>query len=464
MISGLIHINQRWVVKGDNLHEETCVKFQKQDHKPLFIAPGFDTIDLPVSWLHGKSIYLVRKTGGGIPDRVHRESERTGVVMDQKWGGWRSSLVKRPSVIMLMILAILPVAPFLLSSCRKGGGEGYSLLVVTKGPYLQNVTKTSIVIMWETSTGTPTLLEYGTGPTRISNLANVSHHSVELSGLSPGITCKYRVSIDGVGYSWTEWATFCTSLPAQQPFRFAVYGDSRTQTEVHSAVVQAIFGNSPDIVLHTGDLVSSGDTYPFWEEFFTPAAPLMRTTPVFPVIGNHDGHTYYYDLFSLPGNEQWYAFTYGCARFIGIDTNVDFSQGSAQYSWLVNELQSSEYTASLWQFVCLHHPPYTSGEGHLGDTEVQTWLVPLYEQYGVEVVFAGHNHNYERSYKNGVHHIVTGGGGAPLYGFHPDPFTYNPYSQVRKSVYHHCIFDVTPGRVTMKAVANDLTIFDSFSL
>jgi len=364
-----------------------------------------------------------------------------------------------------MILAMLLLAPLLLGSCRKGGGgEEYNLLVVTKGPYLQNVTKTSIVVMWETSMGTPTLLEYGTGPTRTIDLASVSFHVVELNGLSPGITYRYRICIDGVGHLWTEWATFCTSPPAQQPFRFAVYGDSRTDKERHSAVVQAIFGNSPDIVLHTGDLVSYGDTYSFWEEYFTPAAPLIRTTPVFPVLGNHDGYSYYYDLFALPGNEQWYAFTYGCARFIGIDTNVDFSNGSAQYSWLVNELQSREYAASQWQFVCLHHPPYTSASAHPGDTEVQTWLVPLFEQYGVDVVFAGHNHNYERSFKSGVYHIVTGGGGAPLYGFQIDPLTYNPYSQVRKSVYHHCIFDVTFSRVTMKAVANDLTVFDTFSL
>ena len=97
--------------------------------------------------------------------------------------------------------------------------------------------------------------------------------------------------------------------------------------------------------MHTGDLVSDGDSYTDWStQFFAPAAELIANTPFFPVLGNHENDApYYYDYFSLPGNEQYYAITYGPARIIGLDTNADFSPSSAQYAWLVDELQSAPY-------------------------------------------------------------------------------------------------------------------------
>lgn len=318
-----------------------------------------------------------------------------------------------------------------------------------KSPYLQNVTQNSIVVMWETVAPVASKVRYRAQGdknwTEAGDAGAVTIHETLLGGLDSKTIYEYQVSQNGVD-QWIPASppVFKLAPDAAQPYRVAVYGDTRTQYDRHARVAQAIIGSAPDIVLHTGDLVDQGKNYSAWgQQFFTPAADLMVDTPIFPVLGNHEyngsGAMWYYTFFSLPGNEQWYAFSYGCSRFIGLDTNADFSPGSPQYTWLNNELQSSAYLSSTWQIVYFHHPPYTSGL-HKGNEEpVADYLVPLFEQYGVDMVFAGHNHHYERSYRNGVYYFVAGGGGAPLYGF-PN-VALNPFSQLRQKKYHYIALD-----------------------
>jgi 3',5'-cyclic AMP phosphodiesterase CpdA len=173
--------------------------------------------------------------------------------------------------------------------------------------------------------------------------------------------------------------------------------------------------------------------------------------PLFGVLGNHEysgsEKMWYYDFFAPPDNgstankEHWYAFTYGCARFIGLNAcegGDSFLPGSEQYQWLVNELQSAAFQNARWQFIWTHNPPYTSVEqDNTVDANMRTYLVPLFEQYGVDLVFAGHNHQYERSQKAGIYYIVTGGGGAP---HHLDFPNLNPYSQVKVSGRYHAAY------------------------
>ncbi|MFO8036495.1 MAG: metallophosphoesterase family protein [Anaerolineales bacterium] len=337
--------------------------------------------------------------------------------------------------------------------------------------YLQNVTQESITIMWETPrnpiwsklryrlVGDTTWIE------KIFSEENTIHE-IPLMGLVPKTTYEYQVSLDGS----SQWrpsrpAVFSTAPDASHAFRVAVYGDTRTQVEQHREVVKSMLKNEPDILLHTGDLVASGRNYADWgEQFFRPLADLIAQIPCYPTLGNHEYNgsekMWYYDFFSLPGNEQWYAFTYGCARFVVLDSNVDFSPGSPQRSWLMKEFKSPGYGNSKWQIVLLHHPPYTSG-AHPGDERpVADYLVPLFEEHGVDMVFSGHNHHYERSFKGGIYYIVSGGGGAPLYDF-PNR-SQNPYSQVRISVYHHTTLDVncSEGYLVFNAWDNLLNTID----
>ncbi len=343
---------------------------------------------------------------------------------------------------------------------------------LVKSPYLQNVTQTSIVIMWETDRSITSEVRYrlqgGSTWTEVSDASLVTIHEMSITGLSSDSIYEYQVRENAVG----DWrpaspATFRIA-PSDNPnrsYRIAVYGDSRTYLTDHQKVITAIIANAPEIVLHVGDFVSGhGEIYNQWgTEFFTPAANLIIDTPLFPILGNHenDPATHYYDFFSLPGNEQWYTFTYGCAYFIGLDTNVSVISGSVQHQWLDNVLQSSEYKAAKWQFAFFHHPPYTSGLHPGTEIDGRDDLVELLERHGVDMVFSGHNHHYERSFKEGVYYIMAGGGGANLYGFNPTP---DEYSQVRVEDYHHTTLDIScndPASVGFTAWYNDGTSFDT---
>lgn len=324
---------------------------------------------------------------------------------------------------------------------------------IIKGPYLQQVTQDSIVIMWETDVASGGQVDYGSGVAVGDD--NVTIHEIELTGLATG---SYGYTVTS-GETTSPASTFTTAPGADQPFRFVAYGDSRTDYETHAAVVAAIRNSDPDIVIHTGDLVYDGSYSQWGPQFFTPAHSLMTNTPMFPVMGNHEGDgTWFREFFSLPDNEQWYSFMYGCVQFIALDTTVNYSQGSTQYSWLESQLQSN----ATWLIVYFHHPPYTCSSGHSDNTDVQQDLVPLFEANGVDMVFNGHSHAYERYFHNGIYYIVTGGGGAPLHSLPED--TQEPIRQVGESAYHHCVIDVDSTSLSLSARYNSGVEFDTITI
>lgn len=337
---------------------------------------------------------------------------------------------------------------------------------IIKGPYLQQVSDSSIVIMWETDVAAESRVDFGlAGPDEyfVEDLTPVTIHEMWLTGLADDTIYDYTVTS---GTTTSPASTFGTAPLAPRTLRFVAYGDTRSQPAEHASVVTAIINSAPEIVVHTGDLITDGTVYSLWEtEFFGPASGLMMSTPMLPILGNHENNaSWFYDLFSLPNNEQWYAFTYGNVRFIGLNTCTDYSTGSSQYNWLVDELQSTAYNEATWHIVYFHHPPYSATSSHGDDTNVQAYLVPEFELYGVDIVFNGHSHAYERYFHNGIYYIVTGGGGAPLANLVTD--TKEPIRQVGESVYHHCTIDVDldAGSLTVAARYNNGVEFDGITI
>ena len=288
-------------------------------------------------------------------------------------------------------------------------------VVLTRGPYLQSVTTDSIIVVWETGLPSPGEVAYGETAEYGSNATDPemdTRHAVTLTGLTPYTVYHYRVESSGTPLS--EDVTFRTAAgPDQTEFTFVAFGDTRTQHQVHQAVVDRIVALEPDFVLHTGDLVTHGYSTGDWETFFEIERELMARAPLYPALGNHEvNHAHYFDLFYLPGNERWYTFDYGHARFLclQVDGIADFGLQSEQYAWLEETLAAN---MQPWLFVNFHIPPYSSSVD-ARERAVRQALTPLFEQYGVDVVFNGHHHNYERNEVNGITYVVTGGGGAPL--------------------------------------------------
>ena len=229
------------------------------------------------------------------------------------------------------------------------------------------------------------------------------------------------------------------------PSYVVVYGDTRSDHATHEAVTKAILDVAPVAVFHTGDLVNDGRNPDDWAAFDLIASGLIASTKYYPAIGNHEENSeLYFDRFELPNNERWYAVDAFGIHFIVLDSTVETGAGSEQYSWLESHLEEvgsgSRFVAAVF-----HHPPYSTGPHDEDEMGLRHTFVPLFEKYGVDVVFNGHDHTYERTFHNGIYYIVTGGGGAPLY----DQERYSPESQVYIKTYHYCRLHVSDDQLVV---------------
>lgn len=127
----------------------------------------------------------------------------------------------------------------------------------------------------------------------------------------------------------------------------------------------------------------------------------------------------YLDIFNLParaevgglpsGTEQYYAFDYGNIHIVSLDSQLsarDPAQLAAMKQWLIADLQANQQD---WTIVIFHHPPYSKGANHDSDLmehhpvdrpqyDMRKEFTPVFEAHGVDVVYSGHSHSYERSY------------------------------------------------------------------
>jgi len=327
------------------------------------------------------------------------------------------------------------------------------------GPYLSwvNDPQTTMTISWSTETVGDGLVEFGPDDSYGFSGYDSSFgvlHSVELTGLEPSAEYHYRV-LSSTGEIGTDH-TFSTAKFYTEPFTFVAYGDTRTNDVHRGMVVSRIIEINPDLVFNTGDLVENGEYPDLWRKWFTTNQVLLEDTPFFVALGNHEQNaTIYFNYWHFPGNEQWYSINYGNAHFICLNTETNLY--GDQRTWLETDLIAASDSA-VWIFVFFHRPPYSSGD-HGSDISVRQAWCSLFETYGVDIVFNGHDHNYERSLINDVYYIVTGGGGAPLRAVGSSSWTI--YSE---STLHCNNITIEDSLLTLAAIKPDGTIFDSFSI
>ncbi|HSW44569.1 MAG TPA: metallophosphoesterase, partial [Phycisphaerae bacterium] len=304
-----------------------------------------------------------------------------------------------------------------------------------RGPYLQNVTTAGATIRWDTDRPFEAAVrlfdERGLRVRDLAVPASGPRHEVRLDGLQPNT--RYRYVIDPPGWS-SEPAegTFVTSPPPGTDCEFAIWGDSRSDPETCRAVADAIRRSGVPMCVHSGDFVYHGYNRDEWDSmFFQPAAALLRDVMLWPALGNHElgadlngvtGRQVFSDFFSLPGSGQYYSFDYGDAHILVLDSNYDFFEDPGQYEFADKNLAA---TRARWKIVVFHHPVFTSGETHDNHFGMRLKYCPLFARHSVDLIFTGHDHNYQRSrpivhrhepaQKHPYLHIVSGGGGAPKY-------------------------------------------------
>jgi 3',5'-cyclic AMP phosphodiesterase CpdA len=194
--------------------------------------------------------------------------------------------------------------------------------------------------------------------------------------------------------------------------RFAVIGDFGTATtgqyEIGKAMAAVNARSRYDLVLTVGDnIYATWNAQSVAERFEKPYRALLDAgVPFFASLGNHDAiEERQYPLFNM-GGQRFYTFSRLNAQFFALDSNY---MDAEQLTWLRRELEASK---AAWKIAYFHHPLYSSAQRHGAQTDLRVVLEPLFIQYGLQVVFSGHDHVYERlKPQRGISYFVCGSSG-----------------------------------------------------
>lgn len=387
--------------------------------------------------------------------------------------------------------ALLTLA--LLAACAPA--RAASLL---RGPYLENMSRDMVTVRFRLDVSTPVWLTYGAAPDceRFQTiLPSQKEQKAPLFGLLPDTTHCYRIYLPAEGTAGVYKAfegKFSTFKPEDKPyFSFLAFGDSGagSATPEQLALAAQMDKFSPDFVLHTGDMTESGLDSDADAQYFKPYAALMARAPFFAALGNHD---YGADMKSAAGKgfikanyapfhsvpltglpPHYYFFDTANARFFVLDANAfhgalyapPLTPGSKQYKWLDYYLGKGD---KAWKFVVVHEPLYSTGAHETSEAQLAA-LEPLFVKHGVDVVFQGHDHDYERTVPlkdgvpdeaDGVVYVTLGGGGAPLYIQRRN----EEWSEKFVPSYTFAVADVKAGALNMTVYNKDGDVVDTLGI
>jgi hypothetical protein len=343
-----------------------------------------------------------------------------------------------------------------------------------KEPYLlYSGVNTEMKVLWQLIEQDTCLIQWGLdtlytlGNFETYEYGDDHQHTFTFPDLVPGTKYYYEVNISGDVYR----GSFRSAPDSNATdLKFFAYGDTRTYPSHHDAVGQAMINTFTadeeyqTFALGVGDFVSNGNLEidwdsQFFDDSYTNIRKMLSSIPLQGTMGNHEYDGFLFQkYFPYPFEEsRYWSFDYGPIHVVVVDQYTNYFPGSVQHNWIQSDLASTDKS---WKFIVLHEPGWTSGGGHENSNDVQNNIQPLCRQYGVSVVFGGHNHYYSRVIANGVTHITTGGGGAPLY----PPDTSVPDIVVVAMENHYCKIEINGDQLNFEVVNIVGVTIDSFTL
>ncbi|MCK4850408.1 MAG: metallophosphoesterase family protein [Phycisphaerae bacterium] len=280
-------------------------------------------------------------------------------------------------------------------------------------------------------------------------------HNIPLTGLQPNTQYHYKVTHGSdVSADYTFWTAPLPGTPAKWGFA----ADCRSNPTLHNTMAGLIAARSPRMMVYGGDLCHSA-TWDYWdtEWFVANQNALNATTPFVNAVGNHEQwlpltKAYTESPDGTDGNgEGYFSFDYGDTHILVLNNMVDYSPGSAQWDFAAADLAAS---TSNWNVVAYHKPAYSAG----GDGEnagMIAMTTQVFEPNGVDLVLSGHNHFYQHNLVNGIHHMVLGSIGAPLYT--PGSADYTVLSETTVCF---GIFETTPEMLTLTTYREDGSVIE----
>jgi Icc-related predicted phosphoesterase len=355
--------------------------------------------------------------------------------------------------------------------------------------------RTSMTVMWQTTAPTATeTVEYGTtdklGEKSTGRRVTYAYetgiiHEATLRGLKAGTPYFYRVGDAQGGFSPVY--SFRTAPARVEEFTFTAFGDHGT-SDFSRQNIAHVAGEPGAFHLLLGDFSYANGKQPVWDEWLSLCEPMTRSRPMMVALGNHENETidgqkvgYVAALarLAMPTPETWYTFDYAGARFISF--NSDDHRNPEQMKWLETSLKAARQDAGVrWLILFMHHPLYSSNVRRPDDAARIGSLRKILDDYQVDLVLCGHNHNYERFFPlrgdkaqsqdrstyrkgEGVVFVTSGGGGKSLYEFDP---VQPPITAYRESVPHYLRVRVPArGPLVVEALrTRDRSVLDRFEI
>jgi hypothetical protein len=353
------------------------------------------------------------------------------------------------------------------------GGSGELTMagaaVIRRQPYVQQLTKASVTVGWVSTADDGERVEVTLPDARLTATSAGEREAVIvrsesenqkwalIDGLQPDTLYCYAVV--GPTGPLSERIGFRTppGPDSTETIRFLAFGDSGGGGTDQRTLADQMYNVPYDLIVHTGDIAyDSGTINEFEETVFKMYTPLFRHLPFFPASGNHEYKTMqgapFRAVFALPGDsgEKWYSYDWGRIHFVALDTEADYA---TQAKWLDADLSA---TTLPWKVVYFHKPPYSSG-GHGSDVSLRNAIEPVLVKHRVQLVLAGHDHNYERTLpQQGVLHVVTGGGGVGT-----RPVGASGFTAFSEDVIHFVQAEVGLDEMVLHAIDATGTEFDS---
>jgi len=394
-----------------------------------------------------------------------------------------------------------------------------------EGPWLsfRGDPRTSVVVNWFTRDMTGSRVEHGPRGGALGIVAGSPGHAhhVLLDKLEPGTAYSYRVldfSKDGAFHEFT------TAPATPGPFRFAVIGDTQNgggkspERWAYPPLLQAIAKSRPAFIAHAGDATDQGNDLVSWHEFLDASPRILASTPLHVAAGNHDTGThdltdpsqkkypdeganydYFFDYpYGTPRDEdeitamrgRFYSFTYINCLFVFVDTQTNrlANPRNPQWQWLHEVLGTAP--AWAWKVVIMHRDSVSIKKRKDASTyemdydKFAPYLLPIFLEHGVDVVFQGHVHEYfHMAYTHGItpplpginakaskgrviHFITSGGGGNVLR--RNDPLLPSgctiPGFTRRENSSHFLVVDIDGDAMSIEARYPDGALMESISI
>ncbi len=422
--------------------EKTVISFGEKSEKKLITSlfrkkfmmtnPDIKSIELKIKcddgavvYINGKEVFRTNMPGGKISwetdaaGAISGDGEKSFLISHLK----PDALVKGENIIAVEVHQDSPKSSDLSFDLSMTGSTRAE---ITRGPYLQSITPHSVIVRWRTSSDDKSRIIYGSISLTDSVVEDnhTSEHSITIEGLKP--STKYYYSTEK-GESINDSTAFFITPPAENaaiPVRIWSMGDFGTGNNIQKSVRDAYYAYTgsqyTNLVLWLGDnAYPTGTDDQYSSNVFSFYKKILANSVVYSTCGNHDlffSNTEkqtgpYFNNFTFPVNgesggvpsktEAYYSFNYSNIHFVCLESNVDSfkTKTDEMINWLRQDLSQNKLQ---WTIAYFHCPPYSKGyhdsDKNLNMIFMREKVVPVLEEFGVDLVLSGHDHDYERTY------------------------------------------------------------------